>query len=173
MRSFLSIGQGAFYCECFEQVEIHDVINVVYDCGSLTSKQIMEQEIRNNFWTGKVIDALFISHLDEDHMNGIPYLLKYCNVKRTYFPLITTKNRQLMEIYYRFNNIDGFSFDFFSDPHKTVRNISAETTVTGIDEANSEGSRENVRQEGTEYHRSGEDIFESIKHSYGKSFSYL
>lgn len=170
VRSFLPVGQGAFYCECFEQAGTYDTINVVYDCGSSTSKQIVEQEIRNNFQRGEVIDALFISHLDEDHVNGIPYLLKYCKVKRVYFPLITTQNRQLMEIYYRVNGIDGFSFDFFRDPNGTVRNLSPETTVTGIGEAGGEGERENLGQEGTEYHRSGEDIFESIRHSHGKSF---
>lgn len=170
VRSFLPVGQGAFYCECFEQPGTQDAINVVYDCGSLTSRQIVEQEIRNNFRRGENIDALFISHLDEDHVNGIPYLLKYCSVKRIYFPLITAKNRQLMEIYYRVNGIDGFSFDFFRDPAETVRNLSSETTVIEIGEADGEGEEENLRREGTEYRRSGEDVFETIKHSYGRVF---
>ncbi len=167
VRSFLPVGQGAFYCECFEQAGTQDMLNVVYDCGSLTSRQIVEQEIKNNFRRGENIDALFISHLDEDHVNGIPYLLKHCSVKRIYFPLITEKNRGLMEIYYRVNDIDGFSFRFFMDPAEAVRNVTAETEtrVIGIGEADAENEGENLQRE-TEYHRSGEDVFETIKRPY-------
>ena len=137
LRSFLPVGQGAFYRECFDQKETHDNINIVYDCGSLTDVRIVEREIRNNFEYGETIDALFISHLDEDHVNGIPSLLTYCNVKRIYFPIITSENRKFMEIYYRANNIRGFSFDFFMDPYETVRNISPDNApiLIGIDEA--------------------------------------
>lgn len=170
LRSFLSVGQGAFYCECFGKKGDVDTINIVYDCGSLTNVKIVEREIKNNFRQGEIIEALFISHLDEDHINGVPFLLKYCNVKRIYFPLITSQNRKLMEIYYHVNNVDGFIFEFFTDPYETVRNLSpdAPAEVIGIGEASGENEENeglDIQRERTGYQRSGEDVFGSI---YGK-----
>lgn len=40
LRSFLAVGQGAFYCECFNSGKIDDNINIIYDCGSLTDIKI-------------------------------------------------------------------------------------------------------------------------------------
>ena len=86
----------------------------------------------------------------------------YCNVKRIYFPIITLKNRKLMEIYYHVNNIGGFTFDFFMDPYGAVRNVSQDDTteVIGIDE---EGEEFSESQERTGYQRSGDDVFGGIK----------
>ena len=64
-------------------------INIVYDCGSLTSVSFVEHQIKYNFQEDEVIHAVFLSHLDADHINGLPYLLKYCNVKKIFFPLLT------------------------------------------------------------------------------------
>ena len=168
IRSFLPVGQGAFYCESFSQKNTHDNINIVYDCGSQTDVKIVELEIRNNFRYGETIDALFISHLHEDHVNGIPYLLAHCNVKRIYFPLITSKNRKLMEIYYHVNNIDGFPLDFFRDPYETVRNLSPDNTpvLNGIDEADNEDESIDWQQDRLRRQRSGDNVFEDIKASY-------
>ena len=46
LRSFLPVGQGAFYLERFEING--EKTNVVYDCGSLTDVKIVEKEIRAN-----------------------------------------------------------------------------------------------------------------------------
>lgn len=42
-------------------------MNVIYDCGSATDAQLVEQQIRNTFERGEMIHAVFISHLDVDH----------------------------------------------------------------------------------------------------------
>lgn len=164
VRSFLPVGQGAFYHECFKQKDMHDNINIVYDCGSSTDVRIVEREIRNSFQTGETIDALFISHLHEDHVNGIPYLLKYCNVKRIYFPLINFKNRNFMEVYYYVNNIDGFTFDFFRNPNEAIGNLSLENRpmLIGIDEARGQSASSGIEQEDMRYQRSGDNVFETI-----------
>ncbi len=94
LRSFLPVGQGAFY---FEQFSFDtERVNVVYDCGSSTDVHIVEKEIRNNFQKGETIDAVFISHLDEDHINGLPYLLKYCCVEKLFFPFIASEDRDFL-----------------------------------------------------------------------------
>lgn len=91
IRSFLPVGQGAFYTEQFACSFGH--ANIIYDCGSLTDVRIVEKEISHHFQQGEYIDAVFISHFDEDHMNGLPYLLKHCRVKKLFFPLITKEGQ--------------------------------------------------------------------------------
>ena len=76
-RTFLPVGQGAFYCERFEGDGINkkEVINVVYDCGSSTGIEIVEHEIRKKFTLHEKINALIISHFHEDHIQEIPHIL--------------------------------------------------------------------------------------------------
>lgn len=83
IRSFLPVGQGAFYLEQFMFNE--EKINIIYDCGSNTDCKLVEGQIRDNFEEGAKIHAVFLSHLDADHINGLPYLLKRCNVKKCFF----------------------------------------------------------------------------------------
>ena len=93
IRSFLPVGQGAFYLESFKVFK-EQPINIVYDCGSLSKEQILKAEIHNTFQKKENINAVFISHLHRDHINGLPYLLQYCNVKNIFLPLITEENRK-------------------------------------------------------------------------------
>ena len=66
------VGQGAFFTEQFLDENGKVVYNVVYDCGSFTSQpNLLEYEIRNTFERNAHIDLLFISHFDEDHVNGL------------------------------------------------------------------------------------------------------
>ena len=44
IRSFLPVGQGAFYTEQFDCG-----VNVVYDCGSSTSRSAIEKQIACTF----------------------------------------------------------------------------------------------------------------------------
>lgn len=81
IRTFHSIGQGAFYTEVFKG------LNVVYDCGSSTDINILIKEIKATFDEKEKIDLLFISHFHEDHINGIDFLLDYCDIKYVLLPL--------------------------------------------------------------------------------------
>lgn len=94
IRSFLSVGQGAFYLEQFKFQDKN--VNVIYDCGSLTDVHIVEQEIKSNYDKNEVIAAVFISHFDRDHINGLPFLLKYCQVSKIFVPLITEDCKKLI-----------------------------------------------------------------------------
>ena len=84
IRSFLSVGQGAFYTEQFDCG-----MNIVYDCGSSTGKSAVEKQIADTFEPREKIQAVFISHLHEDHINGLPFLLSYCCVEKIYLPFLT------------------------------------------------------------------------------------
>lgn len=71
------IGQGAFYTERICSKD--QIYNVVYDCGSGTNKNAPKrliQEIASVFTSNDVVDILFVSHFDNDHINGIRELKK-------------------------------------------------------------------------------------------------
>ncbi|NVO10106.1 MAG: MBL fold metallo-hydrolase [Bacteroidales bacterium] len=98
IRTFHSIGQGAFYTEEF------DGFTVVYDCGSDNNIPLIEKEIRGIFEQNQKIDAVFISHLHADHVNGLAYLLGYCNVKKVFLPLINENVRLNLHVYNALEN---------------------------------------------------------------------
>ena len=97
-RTFHPVGQGAFYTEKFDfgkdsrGVELK--LNVVYDCGS-RSKGFEKKGARNAavnaFGSKEQIDGVFISHFDNDHVNGFPELFKRVghNVRHIFLPHLT------------------------------------------------------------------------------------
>lgn len=134
LRSFLPIGQGAFYLEQFTLGT--DKVNVVYDCGSSTDVEIVKKEIRYNFEKNEKIAAVFISHLDEDHINGIPFLLEYCQVQKVFFPLLTPKNQKLLLLSCLINKReDSFCYRFLRDPHEIEWHGA---TLYGVEEVGQE-----------------------------------
>lgn len=74
------VGHGAFFTEqFFEKGSGENVFNVVYDCGIIYQPRIkLYEEIDNTLFSSNRphVDFLFISHLDEDHVNGIQYMVK-------------------------------------------------------------------------------------------------
>lgn len=164
IRSFLPVGQGAFYCECFN-IDDKSKINVVYDCGSSTDEKIVEKEIENNFEKGEVIHALFISHLDEDHVNGIPYLLNHCKVEKIFFPLITEKDKTALKIYYEITGKMGFVYEFLNSPYHTVYSyVDYKVELIGVkpyigyETEDDDNGEINIAQEDIAYVNSGDDV---------------
>jgi len=93
IRTFYPIGQGAFF------TEKHDNINVVYDCGSKSRKNRVDEKIRNAF-DNEIIDILFVSHYDEDHINKIHLLLESNTIKVAILPLLEEIDRILLYNFY-------------------------------------------------------------------------
>lgn len=125
LRTFHPIGQGGFYSERFI-FQGKDNINIIYDCGSATGIKNVKQEIAATFKKGEVIHALFISHFHADHINGIEYLLNYCDVKKIFFPLITDEHKLLLKIKLLIEkNSNEFLFSFIDNPKETVRKLLA------------------------------------------------
>lgn len=89
-RILCAVGQGSFYVE-----KIYSRLrqfNIVYDCG--TRKGETSSSIKYAFRRGEVIDILFISHFDRDHISGIRALIKHCGrVSRIVIPLINNSNK--------------------------------------------------------------------------------
>ena len=64
-RIFHPIGQGAFYSER------HENLNIVYDCGNWKNTKQATKIVQSAFKKDEVIDILFISHFDYDHVSSI------------------------------------------------------------------------------------------------------
>lgn len=158
IRSFLPVGQGAFYCECFRKDMTDEKLNIVYDCGSTTNVAYVEKEIKHTFEKGEIIDALFISHLDEDHVNGIPFLLHYCNVKKIFFPIISSSNKKILKIAFDIRRIRGFISEFVEDPDQAIRNLNLDYSPKLIPIIEIEHEDHN----NADYRVSGENVFDSI-----------
>lgn len=82
-RTLHPVGHGAFFTEHLKKIDGEgkekSFLNVIYDCGATARgnniPSIIRKEINITFDTNEHIDLLFISHFDEDHTNGIEYLL--------------------------------------------------------------------------------------------------
>lgn len=119
IRTFYPIGQGAFYSEK------HDGINVVYDCGSKSSKNKVDKKIESAF-NNETIDILFISHYDDDHINKIHLLLQHNTVDIVVLPLLHNEDKILLYNFYLSLGFDLIAKlinnpnDFFSDGTKII-----------------------------------------------------
>ena len=118
LRHFLPVGQGAFYLERFWIPDQGRPINVVYDCGALIERSParniqcnqsnMERIIEQVFQQDETIHAVYLSHLHEDHVNGLQALCNRCRVNKVFFPLIAKNDLPLMRLQNRIqNNPDG------------------------------------------------------------------
>lgn len=89
-KSFFPIGQGGFFSE---RISIDgEVLTFVYDCGAVTNRanEGPSQELRD--WIKKSglkdVDFIVISHLHNDHVNGILELDKYLKNNNSKLPKI-------------------------------------------------------------------------------------
>lgn len=119
IRSILPVGQGAFYLERFT-----DIATIIYDCGS-TSKKTIEQTIDQYLEKDETISALFISHLHDDHINGLPYLLQHYNVERIYLPYLTEwqKAIELCTVMFKYGTVDSFTKQMIEDSYRCIMDI--------------------------------------------------
>ncbi len=98
-RIFHTIGQGAFYSER------HEDINIVYDCGTEwknRAKSIFNKVVTQSFSKKEIIDILFISHFDYDHVSKIQILKNHVKeIKRVVLPLLHDNEKILLSNFYR------------------------------------------------------------------------
>ena len=68
VRTFHPVGQGGFYTETFDDSTNKSM--VVFDCGG-NSKKFMKEYMDSFLPSDKkaIIEAVFISHLHNDHIN--------------------------------------------------------------------------------------------------------
>ena len=86
-RIIHSIGQGGFCSETFRGNDGNEV-NIIYDCGG-KSEQFMSKYIPTWKPVNSKIDAVFISHLHSDHINGLKFLLDNYTIGNLILPALT------------------------------------------------------------------------------------
>jgi hypothetical protein len=114
--NFHGIGQGLFYSGKLSSNS--KTFSFVYDCGTLYKKDYpqLEYEIKN-MQSQKIIDILFVSHFDIDHISGLPCLLDTYDVKYAFIPHITQTELALLAIHSG-DSIDSELMKFYKDPAK-------------------------------------------------------
>ena len=170
-RLILPVGQGAFYVEKFKNGK-----NIVYDCGSISNRKKIPELIEKYFGKNEAIEALFISHLDKDHMNGVEELLKKCEVKRICFPLITEEMKLALKIKVMIEEAMGNSYskfmkEFVEDPEAAIKKIKEDIKIKLIEilpndeENNKKNDNEDTKNQKIKRikKKSGEDIAEEIE----------
>lgn len=106
IRTFHPVGQGAFYTERFyDDVPGEPVFTAVYDCGSVNVHHL-KKAIDQTFGENDIINLLFVSHFHSDHINGIEYLKKRCQVRYIVIPELTP-GLVLESLVYDFIQSDG------------------------------------------------------------------
>lgn len=99
-RKFYPVGHGAFFVEKI-YCKGGSMFTAVYDCGDSNDGHLVEKYAILAFGSpteGPVqkIDALFISHFDSDHINGLKYLKPYMsNRTKVFLPFFYTNYQSL------------------------------------------------------------------------------
>ena len=147
------IGQGGFYTETFKDND-EEVFNVVYDCGSETGKPYEINSYLEKYYPDstkhpkKEIDAIFVSHLHNDHINGLDWLLKNTNVKYLFLPQLTEEiilESLLYNAYLNkgsWNSTNDLILYLYASGNDTNR--IGETRIIKIDSENNDNSETNV-----------------------------
>lgn len=164
IRTIHPVGQGGFYTETF--IEGNDKHTVVYDCGG-SSQAAMEKYLKkylhNNDAGGKMkIDAVFISHLHADHVNGLGYLLKNADVKYLILPQLTEAMKLEALVFNRVYSKSGKQINSLVMDLYGENDHYGTTKIIKVDFAASE-ERFSFEQEGDEVDLSEEVKVNSVK----------
>lgn len=85
------VGQGCFHageiCRTNEKGDEVVAFRYVYDCGSM-NQSILRGVVDSFRMQTSSLDALFVTHLDDDHVNGLDRLLGAVQVKAVYLPFV-------------------------------------------------------------------------------------
>lgn len=96
-RNFYAVGQGLFCSEILKDTNGNILFCVVYDCGTTTknNKQILGKQIAqlSQELNGSPVDILFLSHMHNDHVNGVDILSSKVKIKRIVLPQVTPLQR--------------------------------------------------------------------------------
>ena len=87
---FHGVGQGLFYSAKLYENE-KEVGCFIYDCGSESTQTYIKAEVEQFCAEAKRLDFLVISHLHDDHVNGLPDLLAKVTPEKIFLPYFDAK----------------------------------------------------------------------------------
>lgn len=105
-RTFYNTGQALF---AVERLNFNDALyTIVYDCGNDAKNRSgsrVKDKIELAFKKDEKVDALYISHYDSDHVNGVVHLLNHCQVKHVFLPMLNPGQELWFNIDYSTNDL--------------------------------------------------------------------
>lgn len=145
--TFHSVGQGLFYSGTIniDGTERH----IVYDCGTFFEKGLLQHEINETFSCEDTIDLLVISHMDQDHISGIRYLLdRVSRVKVLFMPYTEPEELAFYAVKYESSRRKHTDYiNLILDFEDVVSNEKIQRVIMLTDQ---EGDGNPVASEGTE-----------------------
>lgn len=131
-RTQYPVGQGFFHLgsAVYTDGPVRAQIRYIYDCGASGSQRALLAAIKEVADDRVPIDFLFISHLDHDHISGLPALLASVEIKRIVLPLFTDSDKVVAGIWALQSNLNGmggmvneFVRRFIDDPAVAIREL--------------------------------------------------
>ena len=137
------IGQGCFHVGSIRAPEVADhdtpAFHYVYDCGS-DDQEALGEAIDNYKIRTSRVDALFVSHLDNDHVSGLDRLLSAVKAHTVYVPYV---NEVVLVLDLMQAELDGALsvslIEASMDPENWFRSRGAERVV-GVRESPDDGA---------------------------------
>lgn len=179
IRSFLPVGQGAFYVEQFKCG-----VNIVYDCGSSTGVKCVNDMIKATFSKGERISIVFISHMHSDHINGLEFLIKHCRVEKIFAPYLSPEEINISKCvqFVTKPKESEFVHEFIENPKQAVERLCDKLDVKAPmvlrvlpDEDGYSNTQDipNDNEVSNKYHYSGVPIKIHIEHYDFMNWTYI
>ncbi|EAR26113.1 hypothetical protein A20C1_09539 [marine actinobacterium PHSC20C1] len=133
-RTQWNIGQGGFHtASVLSSTRDSDpLFRYVYDCGSLSSghPDAAIAEYVTSAGSAKNVDAIFLSHIDADHVNGLPRLLDTHGVEAEFIflPLLSPAQR-LLAASQGEEKVSDFMVNIAADPSSALREFTSANVV--------------------------------------------
>lgn len=147
-RCFLPVGQGAFYCESFKLSEKSEPVNVLFDCGTLPRGGMSSRIDKALAWALDGIETIhlaFLSHLHDDHVNGLDVLKEahHIKIKEIHYPAIQKADQFLMKFWYKVTDQEkGPAWEFCLEPERLKQRFPESETKLVPVEAVTPGAEE-------------------------------
>jgi hypothetical protein len=148
---FHPVGQGLFSSgSLFNRANGTPVFHWIYDCGTDSDQAFIQQRVEE-FASGRYpprsnnIDLFFISHFDEDHIKGLPYLSSTQTIDRLVLPYMTLPQR-LVQAFDTDADEDSPLMRFSVDPVAYILGHDEEGPAAPTDDRD-KGSNEEVNYE--------------------------
>ena len=133
------VGQGGFSMGFLTKTDHNNVdrilYNYVYDCGSIDLSELnreLAQVKKLLMKDNLLINTVFISHLDADHINGFDKLCKIINgnIKNIILPYIDSKEQlYLIAVALSENKLSESYFQFITDTNKWIKDRAPEAKI--------------------------------------------
>lgn len=138
-----SVGQGLMHSGVLAdgnqlKKSGENLLSVVYDCGTLTSKRkkLIEREVDLLASRIDSLDALYISHFDDDHVNGLPELFDRFTPSLIAIPHVTAAERFFRVVHarggYGLSTLGQVTRGMLLNPKRTISDIFGRVPIVEI-----------------------------------------